>query len=444
MPASPPAPSLWSARHLFAVLRAVARTSGLAAARRALPLYLGLLLGGSVIFGGNGMRAADVTTMAERSPLFRTVFVLLWLLATTPAVRALVFAREALLLRTLPIPAAQLVLGLALHLALLEAPLVGLWARGAGVGPALGLLGLCATGHALLVAGRRWIASLGPVLLGAALLAAPPRLLPSLLALPLLAWALVRGFRYAPERPPALERPLVFGPPLWALLTAHLVLLRRSHGAVLLRAAMLLLLGLAVAVLAVRNNQPRTASQAAALALLPLAPTVLLMAAALSGPVLLAERQLTFLLASTGCPGARRALAAALVPIGLCALAALGWAAALIGIEARLGAWAPARLLVEGPLCAAAAAAVGMQLTRARQRGEERHSADVPGPLAGLICAALLLGWALGELVLLGWALAGPVALARTISLAEQRRRDRPARRPPDATDESNRGSGWT
>lgn len=442
MPATSPVPSLWSARHLAAVLRAVARTSGLAAARRALPLYLGLLLGGSVIFGGNGMHPADVTTVAARAPLFRTVFVLLWLLATTPAVRALVFAREALLLRTLPIPAAQLVLGLALHLLLLEAPIVGLWARGAGAGPALGLLLLCATGHALLVAGRRLaVALLGPALLGAALWAAPPRLLPSLLALPLLAWALVRGFRYAPERPPALERPLVFGPPLWALVTAHLALLRRSHGAVLLRAGILLLLGLAVAALAVRNNQPRTASQAAALALLPLAPTALLMAAALSGPVLLAERQLTFLLASTGCPGARRALAAALVPIGLCALFALGWAAALIGIEARLGAWAPARLLVEGPLCAAAAAAVAMRLTRARQRGEERHGADVPGPLAGLICAALLLGWALGELVLLGWALAGPVALAGTISLAEQRRRDRTARRPPDSADESNRGT---
>ena len=254
MPASSPAPSLWSARHLAAVLHAVARTSGLAAARRALPLYLGLLLGSSVIFGGNGMSAADVTTLAERSPLFRTVFVLLWLLATTPAVRALVFAREALLLRTLPVPAAQLVLGQALHLVLLEAPLTGLWARGAGVGPALGLLALCATGHALLVAGRRSIALLGPVLLGAALLAAPPRLGPSLLALPLLAWALVRGFRHAPERPPAIERPLVFGPPLWALVTAHLVLLRRSHGAVLLRAAILLVLGLAIAVLAVRNG----------------------------------------------------------------------------------------------------------------------------------------------------------------------------------------------
>jgi hypothetical protein len=284
MPAPSSQPALWSVRHLVAVLQAVARTSGLGAARRALPLYLGLVLGGGVIFGGNGMRAADVTAMAERSPRFRVVLVLIWLLATTPAARALIFAREALLLRTLPIPAAQLVLGLALHLLVLEGPLVGLWARGAGAGPALGLLLLCATGHALLVAGRRRLAVLGVALLGAALLASPPRLVPSLLALPLGAWALTRGFRFAPERPPAQERPLVFGPPLWALVTAHLVLLRRSHGAVLLRAGLLLLLGLAVAVLAVRNNQPRTASQAAALALLPLAPTVLLMAAALSGP----------------------------------------------------------------------------------------------------------------------------------------------------------------
>jgi hypothetical protein len=112
--------------------------------------------------------------------------------------------------------------------------------------------------------------------------------------------------------------------------------------------------------------------------------------------------------------------------MGLCALCALAWAAALLAIEARLGAWAPARLLVEGPLCAGAAAAVAMRLVRARQRGEERNSAEVPGPLAGLICGALLLGWALGELVLLGWALAGPVALARALSLAEQRRRGGP------------------
>lgn len=418
----PDSGSLWSPRHLASAVRAVALTSGRAALRRAIPLYVGLAMAGGLIFGGNGMRAADVTRMAERSPGFRVVFILIWLLCATPGVRALVFARDAFLLRSLPVPRLQFVLALAAHLALLELPLVGLWARGAGAAAALGLLVLCMSAHAVAVAGRFGFP------LGLLLAAIPAYLAPPSLAmvglLPVLAFALARAFRLAPEKPLAAERPQVFGPPLAAIFTTHLVLLRRVHGAVLLRALLYMLVALAIAVLAVRNNAPRSASQAAALALLPLAPGALLVGGTLAGPVLLGERQLRWLLAATGTPGTTRALAASLLGIGMSSLLGLLWAVAVIAIlELGLGTWAPRRLLVEGPACAAACAAVASAIVRWAQRGEEADSDRVPGPLAGAIALALLMGWALGELVLLGWALAGPIALARTISLAERTRR---------------------
>jgi hypothetical protein len=66
---------------------------------------------------------------------------------------------------------------------------------------------------------------------------------------------------------------------------------------------------------------------------------------------------------------------------------------------------------------------VASAIVRWAQRGEEADSDRVPGPLAGAIALALLMGWALGELALLGWALAGPIALARSIALAERTRR---------------------
>lgn len=410
---------MWSPRHLANVVRAVALTSGRAALRRAIPLYVGLAMASGLIFGGNGMRAADVTHMAERSPGFRVVFVLIWLLCATPGVRALIFAREALLLRSLPVPRLQFLLALAAHLALLELPLVGLWARGAGPLAALGLLVLCVSAHAVAVAGRFGF-PLGLLMAAVALHLAPPSSWMMGL-LPVLALALTRAFRLAPEKPPADERPWVFGAPLSALFTTHLALLRRVHGAVLLRAFLYMLVALAIAVLAVRNNAPRSPSQAAALALLPLAPGALLVGGTLAGPALLGERQLRWLLASTGTSGRTRALAASLIGIGLCTLLGLLWAVALISIlELNLGTWAPRRLLIEGPACAAACAAVASAIVRWAQRGEEAASDRVPGPLAAAIALALLMGWALGELVLIGWALAGPVALARSMSLAER------------------------
>lgn len=410
---------LWSPRHLASAVRAVALTSGRAALRRAIPLYVGLAMASGLIFGGNGMRAADVTRMAERSPGFRMVFVVIWLLCATPGVRALIFAREALLLRSLPVPRLQFVLALAAHLALLELPLVGLWARGAGPGAALGLLTLCMSAHAVAVSGRLGF-PLGLLLAAVVLHLSPPSLW--LIGLvPVLAFALAHAFRLAPEKPLATERPQVFGPPLTALFTTHLVLLRRVHGAVLLRAFLYMLVALAIAVLAVRNNAPRSASQAAALALLPLAPGALLVGGTIAGPVLLGERQLRWLLAATGSPGKTRALAASLIGIGLSTLLGLAWAVALTAIlELGLMTWAPRRLLIEGPACAAACAAVASAIVRWAQHGEEAHSDRVPGPLAAAIALALLLGWALGELALFGWALAGPIALARSMSLAER------------------------
>lgn len=63
------------------------------------------------------------------------------------------------------------------------------------------------------------------------------------------------AFAQASERDAAPGRPLLRGPALLALCLSYLLTLWRSHGALLGRAALLTLLGSAVAILALRNNQ---------------------------------------------------------------------------------------------------------------------------------------------------------------------------------------------
>ncbi len=57
-----------SRRWVPAIVRALVVTGGRAAAQRAAPLVMGILVASAVIFGGNGMNAADLTGLMARAP----------------------------------------------------------------------------------------------------------------------------------------------------------------------------------------------------------------------------------------------------------------------------------------------------------------------------------------------------------------------------------------
>src|SRR5690349_14877105 len=84
---------------LPAMVLAIAVTGGRAAVQRAAPLVMGIAVVSVVLFGGQGMNAADLVALAARTPILRVSLWGLWLLAQTPAARALLGERSALLLR---------------------------------------------------------------------------------------------------------------------------------------------------------------------------------------------------------------------------------------------------------------------------------------------------------------------------------------------------------
>jgi len=100
-----------SGRPFGALVEVLARTSGAAALRRALPTYLGLSVIAVILFAGNGVRSSDVVALAAA-----------WLLLALPAARALIAAPSAFLIRTWPIPRAHLLGVTIAMLVLVESP----------------------------------------------------------------------------------------------------------------------------------------------------------------------------------------------------------------------------------------------------------------------------------------------------------------------------------
>lgn len=421
VPAGGRAAALGRALPLPAIVRAIAGTGGRAAAQRAAPLLLGLTVVSAVLFGGNGMDAADLTGLMERAPGVRGSLWALWLLAQTPAARALLNERSALLLRALPVPRWQHYAVNAGLLALLELPMTVLYGRGVGPGAALAATLLAMAGHALLcddgTRPRTWL--LGG-LLGLALLApgAAGRTVAVLLAAGVtLGLALPAAWRRAAARPFPRERKLVFGPASLALLLAQVALLGRTQRPLLLRATIFYLLALGISNLALRNNHIQAPGATAAMALLVLGPFALLAAGALAGSVLQAERTLGWLLLCTGSSGGLRVAAAHGAVMLLTAPLAALYGGLLTFLLGRGPAFA-LRLICESLGCTLAAAGAVTALYRWAQRGDPHDGDRILLVQLLLLPAALLASWALGEPVLFLWALAAALLWGRALGLA--------------------------
>ena len=82
----------------------VLRTAGRAAFARARFLYLAIAMVSMIVFAPNAMMASDVTDLAQSSIGFRIVLWSVWLLAATPAARAVLCEPSLFWWRSLPIP----------------------------------------------------------------------------------------------------------------------------------------------------------------------------------------------------------------------------------------------------------------------------------------------------------------------------------------------------
>jgi hypothetical protein len=341
------------------------REAGRAAATRAAPLYFGIAVVCAILFGGNGMDAADaVRSLATFVPL-RVGLWAAWLLATAPVARLLVDAPTTFWLRSLPGARAGVLAAVAIGLAAVEAPWVVLFARGAGPVAGAAALLCAAAAHASLIG--------GPPLLAALIVAA--------VALGAPAWALVAvgaaagmvavpaAVRAAPERAARPQVPLVKGPAPVALALAYLASAWRAAPAAASRAVIVAAAGGALAALLSRNTGQ-------SLQLAVGAPMLVLASGGLVDAILAAEREAGWLLTASGAASSARAAgragAAAAVGAGAGAVfAALAsaplapaWGALLSGVlvERRRRAPDGGRALVATLAVAAAGALVGWWL----------------------------------------------------------------------------------
>lgn len=389
------------AHRFFALFVLVLRTAGRAAFARAALLYLAIAMVSMIVFAPNAMMASDVTDLAQSSIGFRIVLWSVWLLAATPAARAVLCEPSLFWWRSLPIPRLFFYVAQGLVLALAELPLAILYARGER--PLAGIAVLCVNMslHSLWVSRSRdlpsWI-----VLFGLPLAVCLPLPLPVLLPLSLLCvvWSLPRAFLAAPHHLLVTHRPAVLGPALLALALTYLVTLWRAHAALFVRACLLLLCGALISFLALRNNQITSASLQNTISLGVLSVTLLLGLSGLAGPVVRCAQHADWLFQVCQRDGRFCLLAE------VCALSICGVTLGLLhGILLVLLVGADgARWL---PVCASSAALgllVAVQtgsFVRLALRGNEKDTDRLLLWLCGLIPLGPVLLWMFHELGLL-------------------------------------------
>ncbi|MBI4950611.1 MAG: hypothetical protein HY908_01125, partial [Myxococcales bacterium] len=301
----------------WSLARALTTVSAAAAFRRAAPLYFGIGIAAAVLFAGNGLDAATVVALAERSWPVRLGLWASWLVALTPLAHTLLEDPATRWLRSLPVPRSHFWLVCGVHLAAAELPWTILWGRGGGWLAGAAATALAVAAHALVVARPRgvleWLAA-AFVATAIAIPAVPEEgegLATQRLAMLVVGlWGarvgVAAAFGRAPEHDRRRARRTVGGPAPVALALAHLAMLRRGEGATLGRGTALTLLGSAIAALAIRSNGVTSLEGRLVVALAAMALPVALASAALARPLSAGERAADgFLAAHAAGPGLR-------------------------------------------------------------------------------------------------------------------------------------------
>jgi ABC-type cobalamin/Fe3+-siderophores transport system ATPase subunit len=379
-------------------------TAGRAALQRALPLYVALVIGASIVFGGNGLSPATLAELSARSSPFRVALHLGWAVVSLPAVKALLATESTFMFRALPVSRLAWLGWTAALLVVAELPWAVLWLCAGGLAPALA--GTCwAVAASALALSRLEAATL---LVGAALsvllVLQPSADVAVVVALPAALLTSYRVWLRAPELAAARPRSWVHGPAPVALCLSYLAVLWRTAGAQLLRGLALVVASGGVAALYLRNS----GGHARLMTLAILTPALVLALAGVVGPLLRAERDLSWLTACTTVSPMTRRLGA------LAALAALSVAAASLGatsIAALLTLSGAERLALfaEVALAAAALAPLVLRVARWAVRDAGRDAARLILGLGAVGTGSVLSIVWMGERSLALWC---PVALA--------------------------------
>jgi hypothetical protein len=241
--------------------------------------------------------------------VFRAILYLGWIIATLPAVRAVLATPETFFLRTLPVGHSRVVAILIAMLALVELPWTLLWAFGAGAVAAstATFAALAGSSVALLGFNRRTAWLLAAVVVIALL--GFPGLGLSAVAPPAAALGVWFAWRRAPELSHRRARAWVRGPALLALTASYLVVVHRRSPVLVFRALGCTALAIGAASLAIHNLEPGSLQERYTLALICEVPALAFGLAGLTGPLLRTETQLAWLNAVCGTSFLHRRLA---------------------------------------------------------------------------------------------------------------------------------------
>jgi len=412
------------------LVRAVSVTAGRAAAQRALPVYLGIWIGASVLFEGNGVRPADVVAGVLRSRAERLLLYAAWTVVSLPAIRALLTTPSSFFLRTLPVARWRLLAVQGIGLLLAQLPWAYLWLRGGGLAVGSAAIAAAIALSTLLLSRVEWPSEkLAAGLLVGALYVQSAW--PLLLGVSLPAAALgVRGvWLRAPESRTGQARAWVGGPAPLALASSYGVVLWRQARAQLARAAGFGLLALGAAYFALRNSLPSSSAELVALATTLLSPALILAIAGLSGPLLRVEAQLGWLLAVCGTRRSTEQFAR-IAPLALCSasLAAAHASALAAALHAPLALGL--RLVLVEVAAALLLCLLVSWVVRWGLRGDGNDAGRLLLGVGTLLLEAILSLTLLGSPALFGWAvLAGLSLLERErsprLALALQSRLER-------------------
>jgi ABC-2 type transport system ATP-binding protein len=379
-------------------------TAGRAALQRALPLYVALAIGASIVFGGNGLNPATVAELSARSWPFRVALHLGWALVSLPAVKALLATESTFVFRALPVSRLAWLGWTATLLVVAELPWAVLWLCAAGLVPALAetCWGLAAC--ALVLSRLEAAALLVGAALSVLLLHHPSTPAAVLVALPAAALTSYRVWLRAPELAAARSHNGVRGPAALALALSYLAVLWRTAGAQLLRGLALVVASAGVAALHLRNS----GGHARLTTLLILTPALVLALAGVVGPLLRAERDLGWLMACTNVSPMTRQLGT-LATLAALSVAAASLGATLIASLLTLAGAERLALFAEVALAAAALAPLVLRVARWAVRDAGRDAARlILGLGAAGTGAVLSIVW-MAERSLALWC---PIALA--------------------------------
>jgi hypothetical protein len=127
------------------------RTTYEPAKQRATPVWLGVIVVGGIVFGGNGMHPRDAVDAARAAPAIAGILAIAWLLLVAPVGRVLWRAPGTDFLRSLPAPRHARLASATFAILVVQLPWSILWFAGGGA--ALGAIATIAMALATLAVG---------------------------------------------------------------------------------------------------------------------------------------------------------------------------------------------------------------------------------------------------------------------------------------------------